>query len=67
MQTLAAEVATAEKELVSLRKSAAGLQAKSDKLTAAMEAAGGDKLRHQKELVEQMLKVSLGSRTQARI
>lgn len=57
MKSLAAEVAAEEKELAALRKSAAGLQAKADKLTEAMEAAGGDKLRNQKELVEQMQKV----------
>ena len=59
MQILESEVTTAEKELAALRNSAAGLQAKANKLTATMEAAGGDALRHQKELVEQMLKVAL--------
>lgn len=58
IKSLAVEVAAAEKELAALRKSAAGLQAKADQLTSAMEAAGGDKLRNQKELVEQMQKVS---------
>ena len=59
IKSLAAEVAAGEKELAALRKSAAGLQAKADQLTAAMEAAGGDKLRNQKELVDQMLKVRM--------
>lgn len=58
IKSLAAEVAAGGKELAALRKSAAGLQAKADELTAAMEAAGGDKFRNQKELVDQMQKVS---------
>ena len=57
IKSLAAEVASEEKQRAVLRKSAAGLQAKADQLTAAMEAAGGDMLRNQKELVEQMHKV----------